>query len=111
MQISTKELNQIWEARVNGRAPRYLRSISKQVYTDLKLQTTSGVEAEAFDGVDVFEGVEGFGFLNATSPNKLTAALTDAKGARVSISPMSVLGESKEFERLFTPMLLVFTKI
>ena len=58
--------------------------------------------------VEDFVGVEGFPFLteNATSPNKLTAALTDAKGALVSISPTSDLGESKESERPFTPMLL-----
>lgn len=55
----------------------------------------------------------GFSFLavdlsdaNATSPKRLTAALTDSKGALVSIS---ALGESIEFCWTFVPMLLFLT--
>ena len=83
-----------------------IMTIFDKVYAVLKPRTTSGVGEET--EVEVFDRVEGIPFLpeNATSPNKLTAALTDEKGALVSISPTSALGESKESERPFTPMLL-----
>lgn len=83
---------------VSGTFSKYIMTTSKYIKS-FKPRATSGL-GEAFDGV------EGLGFLNATSPNKLTAALTDEKGAAVSISPTSALGESKEKERPFTPMLL-----
>lgn len=41
--------------------------------------------------------VTGLALGEITSPNKLTAALTDSKGARVSISPTSVFGEEDTF--------------
>jgi hypothetical protein len=41
---------------------------------------------------------------NRTSPNKLTAALTDSKGALVSISPISPLSASAGGGRDFVPI-------
>jgi len=41
---------------------------------------------------------------NRTSPNKLTAALTDSKGALVSISPISPLSASAGGGRAFVPI-------
>jgi hypothetical protein len=41
---------------------------------------------------------------NRTSPNKLTAAFTDSKGALVSISPISVFSASIGSGRAFVPI-------